>query len=218
MNFNVEKLLTPVFDFRPLFTEGPNKHIKINRNGFVIGAKPTKNELTNYDPGTYLDRANGYKYLRYHQGFGKAIHKAMALIFPEFISHDNSYSDEIIYVIDHIDDCKQNNHVTNLRLIPQSLNRMNLQQNLVTETIYEGQNDFQRLTAISTPTNTILRNILPECFYRFNNNVLEIRLRINPTNNDWRCARKLLNQHRDGTYTFPKWIFYDNEQHQGVIN
>ena len=45
MKFDAEKLLTPIYDFRPLFKEGPNKHIKINQNGFVIGAKATKNEL-----------------------------------------------------------------------------------------------------------------------------------------------------------------------------
>lgn len=154
----------------------------------------------------------------------------MAIAFPELITHNPSYDEDITFVVDHINRCKQDNHVSNLRLIPQSLNRMNIEQHLINEPVYSDHDGFQELRSIVTSEGEFqraFRNILPCCYFRVrrsdsvssvHQNALEIRLRINSFNNDQHHIVTTLTPNRQGQYKFPKWLFFDNQIHIGIPN
>lgn len=98
-----------------------NKQIMIDKNGNVIGAKISKKDEI---PGVFLDKYNGYKYIRLHNGGPIALHIAMKFVFfDEIYCPFNNPTDN--FVVDHINQCKQDNRLSNLRLVSKQFNSHN---------------------------------------------------------------------------------------------
>lgn len=98
-----------------------NKQIMINRLGEVKGAKEYENDD---NPGLFHDKANGYIYIRLHNGGMIALHIAMKFVFyDEIMSPCDSPQHD--FVVDHINRCKQDNRLSNLRMVSKRFNSHN---------------------------------------------------------------------------------------------
>lgn len=217
------KSLENIYNFVPI--GDPNtrdKYVKINRNSFVIGTNFTKNEIENYNPGTFFDAVNGYNYIRYFDKFAEGKHKAMNRAFS--LLKDPKYTENVQFVVDHINGNKTDNHYRNLRLIPQSLNRMNVATKILPNLPKEVT---KRLLRIETNFGSIT-NLLPDIFYQIEHrvsdktnkpicNVCHIYIRIHPYNGDFRVAHAAIKAKRDGSFNFPQYCFYDDQCHNGFI-
>lgn len=98
-----------------------NKQIMINRLGEVKGAKLAKNDAK---PGLFHDKANDYIYIRLHHGGMIALHIAMKFVFYDEITSpfDSPQQD---FVVDHINGSKQDNKLSNLRIVSKQFNYHN---------------------------------------------------------------------------------------------
>ena len=98
-----------------------NKQIMINRNGEVIGAKESPNDSK---PGIFHDRQNGYNYIRLHDKGMIALHIAMKFVFYDEIQspYDEPTVDD---VVDHINGVKDDNKLSNLRVVSKQFNSHN---------------------------------------------------------------------------------------------
>lgn len=101
-----------------------NKQIMIDKNGNVIGAKISKKDEI---PGVFLDKYNGYKYIRLHNGGPIALHIAMKFVFFDEIEcvHSTPLPTD---VVDHINGIKTDNQLSNLRLVSKRINCYNCER------------------------------------------------------------------------------------------
>ena len=98
-----------------------NKQILINRLGEIKGAKLSKNDAK---PGLFHDKVNDYIYIRLHNGGMIALHIAMKFVFCDEIFSPFDSTDPS-FVVDHINGKKQDNQLTNLRIVSKQFNSHN---------------------------------------------------------------------------------------------
>ena len=154
--------------FKERYRTEANSKIMINRNGEVTGAKPSK--CDKLKPGLFYDSKNEYIYIRLWTGGMISIQAVMRFVFYDEIDsiYDNPFKD---CVVDHIDNNKTNNNLSNLRLVSKRFNCYNCKRkiknkvNELPSDCTESPNKDTTLKCYKDPSSNKIYVELSKCYY-----------------------------------------------------